>query len=410
MSKFEEVKNNIDINLVYDKLSKIEVPLERQQNYNRHYIDQKIVESDQALDLLDKINTQVIQELTNYEIRQSVIEEEIANRKRNELTNNQEILKKYNTGKERESAVELLISDSMAELSKLNRRILALKNLAGIIKTKQSIIIKKMRNIQDQSRMMSELLKANVPLPEDKDTALLMKSFQDIEKLEESLDAEDVGESTEYIEPSQSSEPQQEASEKTDKQDVSTDDSMDIDLSGMGSESDASDIDVQKIPAQSTAGIDTSDFDVSSDVATDSNDSGSESEDTSSDSLDESESSESDSGSESELDMDTVLDGLDTEDSTDEGSDESPLAELDSEPETSNKGNADVLLEDMFSGDDAVVTKEPAKKSGHGEPTSKEKSPAKSQHKESKKVLKEDDATVPGDVSIDNILDDLGNF
>lgn len=410
MSEFEEVKNKIDINLIYDKLSKIEVPLERQQNYNRHYIDQKIVESDKALDLLDKINTQVVQELTNYEIRQSIIEEEIANRKRNELTHNQEILKKYNTGRERESAVELLISDSMAELSKLNRRILALKNLAGIIKTKQSIIIKKMRNIQDQSRMMSELLKASVPLPDDKDTALLMKNLQEIEKLEESLDADDVGESTEYIEPNQSSgTPQPETSEKTEDSEVATDDSFDIDLSGVSSLNDSSDIDVQKVSVNTTPGIVT-DFDISNTSTVDSGSDASESDDISSETDSDTSEDGGESGSESELDMDTVLDGLDTEDSTDEGAGESPVVELEPEPETSNKGGTDVLLEDMFSGDDAVVTEEPAKKSGQREPTSKEKSPSKSQPKESKKVLKEDNATVPGDVSIDNILDDLGNL
>jgi hypothetical protein len=396
MSEFETVKNNIDINLIYDKLSKIEVPLERQQGYNRHYIDQKLVESDQALDSLDKINTQVVQELTNFEIRLSIIEEEIANKKRNELTNNKEILKKYSTGKERESAVELLIMDSMAEFSKLSRRILALKNLSGIIKTKQSIIIKKMRNIQDQSRMMSELLKVNVPLPDDKDTAFLMKNLREVEKLEESLEADEVSETSEYIEEDQDNGASQlEPNKNVSEQDATIENSMDIDIS-MGSDSSDS----------NTSEVSTGSFDIEMDLGLDSTVSQSsetsEQESTSeteSDTLSEENTSESEE-SESELDMDSVLDGLDQEDSSEV-------------PEATELSGGAVALEDIFSGEDAVVTDESAKKPDQGEPTSKGKSPVKSKEsstKSSKKVLKEDEATVPGDVSIDNILDDLGNL
>jgi hypothetical protein len=102
--------------------------------------------------------------------------------------------------------------------------------------------------------------------------------------------------------------------------------------------------------------------------------------------------------------MDTVLDGLDPEKGAEEGT------EIASDP-ASVSADERMVLEDILSSSDAVVTDEPAKKSGQGEPTPKKENPAKSHPKESsKKVLIEDNVTVPGDVNIDNILDDLSSL
>jgi hypothetical protein len=406
MNEFEKSLQNIDVNIIYDQLSKIEVPLEMQSTYNRHYIDQKIVECDKALDLLDKINTKVVRELTNYEIRHSVVEEEINNKKRNEFANNQEILKRYSTGRERESAIELLIKDSMSEFSKLNRKILALRNLSGLIKTKQSIIIKKMRNIQDQSRMMSDLLKINVPLPDDKDTALLTKALGGVEALERSLDAEEVEDARETQEQSDLIE------EITEESSISIDlnESESLNASITETESTPSDVTEQVSKNTASSEVDTSDLDLgntdpqsSTEVELDSTPTDKESETLSDETPEENE--------ESELDMDTVLDGLDPINSSEEGT------TVEIEPESSdavvNEGSEDTLLEDIISGDDTVVTDKPAKKSGQGEPSSKDKKSkkeSKATEKPPEKVLKEDNATAPGDVNIDNILDDLNNI
>jgi hypothetical protein len=62
-----------------------------------------------------------------------------------------------------------------------------------------------------------------------------------------------------------------------------------------------------------------------------------------------------------------------------------------------------------------VVTEKPAKKSGQREPSSKDNKSKKEsvstkKPSEDKKVLKEDNATAPGDVDIGTILDDLNNI
>jgi hypothetical protein len=406
MNEFEKSLQNIDVNTIYDQISKIEVPLEMQSTYNRHYIDQKIVECDRALDLLDKINTKIVRELTNYEIRHSVVEEEINNKKRNEFANNQEILKRYSTGRERESAIELLIKDSMSEFSKLNRKILALRNLSGLIKTKQSIIIKKMRNIQDQSRMMSDLLKINVPLPDDKDTALLTKALGGVEALERSLDAEEIEDAKESIEQSDII---GEITEDNTSIDLNESESLEVSLTN----TDPMPSDVTKQVSSTTSSeVDTSDLDLgntasqsSTEIELDSKPTDEESEALSDETSEETE--------ESELDMDTVLDGLDPVSNPEEGT------AVENEPESSDavviEGNEDTTLEDIISGDDTVVTEKPAKKSGQREPSSKDNKSKKEsvstkKPSEDKKVLKEDNATAPGDVDIGTILDDLNNI
>jgi hypothetical protein len=410
MGDFEKSLQNLDTNLIYEQISKIEVPLEMQSTYNRHYIDQKIVECDKALDLLDKINTKVVRELTNYEIRQSIVEEEINNKKRNEFANNQDLLKKYATGKERESAIELLMKDSMAEFNKLSRKILSLRSLSGLIKTKQSIIIKKMRNIQDQSRMMSDLIKINVPLPDDKDTAKLMKALGGVEALERSLEAE---EGKEFIE--------QEEDVTVDNKDTDTDITLESDPV-------PSDVTQQEPKVSTSTEVDTSDLDLGN---TDSKGSSAIEPDSVS-SEEESQTSDGENpegGEDSDLDMDTVLDGLDNisegdapmdidsgptnvastadaeiEADTDVSSDGNTSIDIDqgSSTEVIGESSAGTILEDILSEDVPVVTNKPAKKSGQGEPSSKDKSP--------KIAPKEDTATIPGDVNIDNILDDLSNF
>lgn len=408
MGDFEKSLQNLDTNLIYDQISKIDIPLEMQSMYNHHYIDQKIVECDKALDALDKVNTKVIRELTNYEIRQSIVEEEINNKKRNEFANNQELLKKYATGKERESAIELLMKDSMAEFNKLNRKILALRSLSGLIKTKQSIIIKKMRSIQDQFKMMSDLLRVNVPLPEDKDTAKLMKALGNVEELERNIEAEEATESI----------------EQNDDITVGSKGNTDIVLE---SDSMPSDVTVQESKVSSSTEVDISDLDLGN---TDSKGS-SVVEPNSASPEEESKTSNGENpedDGDSDLDMDTVLDGLDdmpegdapfdidsgptdnasavdaeVVESTNVSSEKDTSVEIDQSPaEIVDESSENTILEDILSENVPVVTDKPAKKPGQGEPSSKEKNP--------KTVLKEDTATIPGDINIDNILDDLSNL
>ena len=409
MGDFEKSLQNIDINFVYDQISKIEVPLEMQSTYNRHYIDQKIVECDKALDLLDKTNTSVVRELTNYEIRCSIVDEEINNKKRNEFANNEKLMKKYGTGKEREAAVELLMGESLTDLNKLTRKIMALRSLSGLIKTKQSIIIKKMRNIQDQARMMSDLLKVNVPLPDDRDTASLSRALGSVEALERSLDldAENVEESTEFIEPVE----EEKVTETAAEPEVSAD-SDSLDISFDEPESKSSPVTSQESKGSTSAEIDTSELDLGNIEVQ----GPAKAESTSAPAEEESEPAtdeNSEDGEDSDLTMDTVLDGLDCEEgSTGEGSG----VAVDPEPEASNgtDGDMDTTLEDLLPSNVPVVTEKPAKKSGQGEPSAKDKSPKKSdppaEKPSAKKVLKEEAAVVPGDVNIDNILDDLNNL
>lgn len=200
----EKLVGTVDVNAVYDQIIKIDIPLEIQHNYNGPYIDTKVVECNTALDMLDKLITNVTRELTNYEIRRNIVEEEITNKKRNELTNNDELRKKYGTGKEREIAVEMMLKDNLTERSSLDRHILNLENLLTVVKTKYSNISKKAASVKDQFRRMTDLVTSGgVPMTPDKDTALLLKTLKDVEVLEDrakEFDEENVGEIEEYIE------------------------------------------------------------------------------------------------------------------------------------------------------------------------------------------------------------------
>jgi hypothetical protein len=412
MKENEKVLDTIDVNSVFEDINKIEVPLEIQTGCNGSYLDTKFVECDKAADKLEKWFTKVSRELTNYEIRYSVVEEEIANKKRNELTNNTEILKKYNTGRERENAVEMLLTNSLAELNKLNRKILALKNLLGVIKTKQTIIGQKVRNLIGQASRMKDLVRfGGVTSPQDKDTIDLMHKLGDIEKLEETLDAKDVEEAQEFIEQDPDGDALESGvTQKTSDSEDQIGGLVEIDVSVESTESIPSPV-TQKEPEIITESSDevVIDSDKGNPESVSKNSPVSESE--------VAEPTESDPSEEGvaidELDMDTVLDGLDPE-----GESESAVTEEVKNPEvldlkvptkTADEGDENLVLEDIFSGDDAVVTDEPApKKSGQGEPTSKEKSPKKEVSQASAPPVKEtEDVATTGDVDIDNILDSL---
>ena len=376
---------NLDTNAIYNQLSKIEVQLERQNTYNRDYIDHKMIECDHARDQLDKINTQVTHELTNLEIHFSILEEEFNNKKRNELTNNSEILNKYNTGKERELAVELLLSSELTEINKFSRKILALKNLSGVIKAKQSIMTSKLRNIQDQFRMMCEYLKANVgsALPAENDPTVqrMANIYGELDKLAEAsneFNSEDVEtvevENTEEETKEQGSDIEdnsvQEATKTPDENDAVEIDSSEIVIDDSATvfksetNNDASaDVDLSGLDLG-----DTSDKQAESSVAEETVSDVSNSEDSSS----EEESSD--------LDMDSVLDGIEID-----------PTEKSSKTVSSDEGDESTTLEDILTSKDAEV------KNLH---ISGDKS---------KKVV-EDSASTSSEVDINSILDDLSNM
>jgi hypothetical protein len=404
----KQVLMTIDINTVYEQLSKIDVPLERQHTYNRNYIDQKMIECDHARDLLDKLNTKVTHELTNLEINHSILEEEFNNKKRNELANNTELAKKYVTGKERESAAELILSDSLTEMNKVSRKLLALKNLAGVIKTKQSIMNSKLRNLQDQFRMMCEYLKVNVPSPDDKTIEGFARTLGELDKLAaaSSFNSDDVEEAEETIEQDTA----EEISTPGDSQPSGEHDTTDVDIA-----IDLSDTVSSPSPVTQQASNDSPSEDVdTSDLGLSNNDSSvSDKTEQIADPDQEEESSEEEA---SILDMDTILDGLDAV----------PGEELEisgDSDSSSNEGGEGTTLEDVISNKGAVVTDEPANKTaGQREPTLKEKTPTKTTQTSTKstpektsgppkttgkKVLKEDAATTAGEVDIDSILDEL---
>jgi len=389
----------LDVNSLYEELNKINIPLEIQHDYNGHYIDVKLVECDVGLDKIDRMITNVTQELTNYEIRRSIIEEEISNKKRNELTNNQELLKKYSTGKERETAVEMMLTNSMAEQCKLDRHILALENLLSVLKTKYSILNSKKASVKDQFRRMADQVKAGgISMAPDKDTALLMKTLQDVEKREKEFETENVDEATEYIEPDQNGGPSETDAQQSNPEPGSqSGDLVDIDIDSIQVDVPVSSPVTQK-EAEVIVSVETS----SDEIVIGSSNEGNKPSDSLAPAEQESVSPESE---EDELEVDTILDGLDMEAETE--SVEPTVTETAAPSESSKESSEDLLLEDIFSNDAAVVTEEPAtKKTGQGEPTPEKKSPKKASPPANEApVKKKDDTAVKGDADVDSILD-----
>ena len=400
---------NLDTNAIYDQLSKIEVQLERQNTYNRDYIDHKMIECDAARDVLDKLNTKVTHELTNLEIHHSILEEEFNNKKRNELTNNNEVLKKYNTGKEREAAVELILIKDLTEINKFSRKILALKNLSGVIKTKQSIMTTKLRNLQDQFRMMCEYLKANVgsanPNDDDPTVQRMAKIYGELDKL-----AEDSNEfSSEYVEEIDTAQDSsiEDNSVPGNSQTPAENDAVEVETSDIDIGDSVTNSSVTEVDAaiDTSADVDISGIDLGNNDTVESSDASVEVEEdkTTSTEGENSEQTETSSDEEeeesSDLDMDSVLDGIGTE---------TEVIDVTTESDTSEEV---VTLEDVLTSQkDEVVSKEPStKQKVKEEPTPKVvKNQSKSE--KSKKKVVEDAASVSSNVDIDNILDDLSNM
>jgi len=412
MNIMAELTSTIDINTVYEQINGINIPLEIQHGYNGNYLDVKFVECDAALDKLDKMITNVTRELTNYEIRRSIVDEGIENKKRNELTNNKDLRKQYPTAKEREIAVEMMLKEDLAERCSLDRHILGLENLLSVIKTKYSSISKKTGNVKDQFRRMGDLVRAGgVSMAPDKDTALLMQTLADVERREKEFDIDNVEEAEENV--GQDSEDDISVPEAVES--LSTQGSLNENL-------DEIEIDISvTTPSPVTHTEPDAITETSEDVVLSSSNEGNNESDslvlTGQDDVSSGEEASSEEEEGSELDMDTILDGLDTEEGSETISEEeSAVAEPEESEEaeaatpstiSEEEGDEGLILEDIFSSDDAAVTDEPAnKKPGQGEPTSKEKSKKKEVPKAKVPPAKSDN-TVSGDVDIDNILDTL---
>jgi hypothetical protein len=403
---------NLDTNAIYDQLSKIEVHLERQNTYNRDYIDHKMIECDAARDVLDKINTKVTHELTNLEIHHSILEEEFNNKKRNELTNNNEVLKKYNTGKEREAAVELILNKELSEISKFSRKILALKNLSGVIKTKQSIMTTKLRNLQDQFRMMCEYLKANVgsanPNANDPTVQRMAKIYGELDKL-----AEDSSEfNTENVEDT-------DTTEETIEQESNVEDNSVPGNSQTPAENDAVEVETSDIDdtitnppvtdvelvIDTSADVDISGIDLGNNDSVESSDASVEVEEdkttsTEGENSEQAETSSNEEEESSELDMDSVLDGI--------GTVSEEVSDVTTESDTAGEG---ITLEDVLTTQkDEVISDEPTTKQKVKEEPAPKIVKSQSKGEKSKKKVVEDSASVSSNVDIDNILDDLSNM
>ena len=270
---------------------------------------------------------------------------------------------------------------------------------------------------------MNDLLReGGVTSPQDKDTIDLMKKLGNIEKLEERLDAAEVEESQEFIEQdtdevtssyvlahAENGRVVLEVSRKTEAV-TETSDFVDLDISFSSSES---------VPSPVTSKGPEIVMEFSDEMTVTSTPGNIESvsknsavSDSENAELTESDPSEGEAID--ELDMDTVLDGLDSEGEpeptvVEETSDSPEILDTKVSSGTVDEGDEDLVLEDIFSKDDAVVTNEPAiRKSGQGEPTSKEKSSKKTGSQTSTSpVKKTDSVAVTGDIDIDNILDTL---
>jgi hypothetical protein len=224
----------IDVDRIYDQLRKMEVSLEEQNYANHHYYQKVLTKCDLYVSILSKYYATARQECSKLQVQYNIQAEEIESKRRHHVANNEEIQRRYSTGREREMAIEVILKDEIADLKKKDNRLIILKDLVGVLNTWLGIMRERKRDAKEQWKILCEQSKAaNLPDPTDKSVRELNKVIGELEAeaaeagMDDNLIIEDDITSEEYIEGDEESDNEVlEATEET-PSDIAVDDSED---------------------------------------------------------------------------------------------------------------------------------------------------------------------------------------
>lgn len=224
----------IDVDRIYDQLRKMEVSLEEQNYANHHYYQKVLTKCDLYVSILSKYYATARQECSKLQVQYNIQAEEIENKRRHHVANNEEIQRRYSTGREREMAIEGILKDEIAELKKKDNRLIILKDLVGVLNTWLGIMRERKRDAKEQWKILCEQSKAaNLPDPTDKSVQELNKVIGELEAeaaeagMDDNLIIEDDVISEEYIEGDEESDNDIVQAAEATPSDIAVDDSED---------------------------------------------------------------------------------------------------------------------------------------------------------------------------------------
>lgn len=196
----------IDVDKVYDNLRKMEVSLEEQSHANHHYYQKILTRCDLYVSVISKYYANARQECSKLQVQYNIQSEEIESKRRHHVANNEEIRRRYSTGREREMAIEVILKDDISGLHKKENRLIILKDLVGVLNTWLGIMRERKRDAKEQWKILCEQSRAaNLPDPTDKSVQELNKVIGELEAeaaeagMNDDLVIEDDITSEEYI-------------------------------------------------------------------------------------------------------------------------------------------------------------------------------------------------------------------
>lgn len=415
----------IDINAVYSQLRKMEVSLKEQSHANYHYYQKILTKCDLYVSVISKYYALAKQEFSQSQVNYNILEEEIDNKRRHHITEDESIQKKYSTGREREMAVEVLLKDEISQLKKKGNKLILLKDLCGVLNTWLSIMRERKRDAKEQWKILCEQNKAsNMPDATDKDVKELNKVIGELEaearnSMDEDLQIDEETNSDEYIEDDQE--------ESEDIIDAAKNDDSDVDVNISDNSEESEDIDISDFdsntaetiePPTETAVSDETDPDSSDseddgpdilDMLSSDQDSSAE-EVTSNQTLESPQPGAKEDNKSNDTLEDELLNDLDEiDESIIAGVEEKKKRKKGSKKSGKSKKSDDTTVTSGKSDQEQTVEDSAGESTSDTDTQSRQKSTENPGNSPPKKdnVPNEDDASIANDVSIEDILGDL---
>jgi len=184
---------------IYDELLKLHIDLSFEDVPTPSYLQEKILDCSEALHGAEKRIIEVTRELSSKE-RELKLEQVRLDIKRRGLLVNDAEIKKLPTGKEREAAADRLLEKEHDIVVALENDVLELQNLLSSIRLVHQNLRTTNSDIRVLMRIMEQqIFKLNIGTKEDKEMRHLMKSFEEVEKVEDELTPDDVESSSEVV-------------------------------------------------------------------------------------------------------------------------------------------------------------------------------------------------------------------
>lgn len=225
----------IDVDGIYSELRKMEVSLKEQTHANHHYYQKILTKCDLYVSVISKYFAEVKQSCSKLQVEHNIKSSEIEIRRRHHIAENEEIQRRYSTGREREMAVEVILKDDIAEQKQMENRLILLKDLAQVLSTFLAVMRERKRDAKEQWKLLCEQSRAaNLADPDDKSVQELQKVLGHLEQtaadsgFNDDLTVDDDIVSEEYIEGSEETDEEALQAIETDPTEISVNESVDI--------------------------------------------------------------------------------------------------------------------------------------------------------------------------------------